>query len=128
MTVTRQRYRTGLTRNDDRPARGRSGQPGHVGGITGQDSVSRSGQQDDGRVDGIARIRRTHEHPSRTADLRIYSANIDSAKQSCQLYLPPVRVAPSLGHHHGVATQFHPVLLGRLEAGDHCAIVTVDRH
>jgi hypothetical protein len=68
------------------------------------------------------------EHPRRTSHLRIYSANVDCAKQSGQLYLPPVRVAPGLGHHHGVATQFHSVLLGRLEAGDHRTIIAVDRH
>jgi hypothetical protein len=39
-----------------------------------------------------------------------------------------VRVAPSLGHHHGVAAQFQTVLLNRLQAGDHRAIVAVDRH
>jgi hypothetical protein len=70
---------------------------------------------------------RSQEHPRGTARLRSYRANVDSTKQSGQLNLPPVRIAPSLGHHHGVATQFHSVLVGRLEAGDHRAIVAVHR-
>jgi len=106
---------------------GRS-QPEQVIRITGQDPVSRLGQQDDAGIDRVGGADLAEQDPGLTAVLVIYGADIDRAQQPGQISLAALPVPPDLGDHHRVRPQLYPALLGHTQPGDHGAVVAVDGH
>lgn len=115
---------------DDGATRGHCGQPGQVDGVTGEDPVAGAGQEHHRGVDRVGGICLAKQDACVTASLVIDVANINSLEQSCQLDLPPVRVAPYLSYHHRVTAQFKSMLLGGAQAkvllgsGDSAAVRT----
>lgn len=79
--------RRALAGHDDGLAGGRFGQPGQVGGITGEDPVAGSGQERHGSVDRVSRACHAKQDACVTATLVTNGADINGSVKYTEVRL-----------------------------------------
>ncbi len=122
------RGQAGLIGDDDSPVLSCRCQNGYVPRIARQDAIARRGQQRNGRIDRIRGADRGLKN-ARLAPVPLADcAHIDSPQQPSQIHLATMPVAPDLSDDHRIGPQLQAMLLGRLEAGDHRPVITVNGH
>ena len=116
-----------LAGDNDCPRACSRGEAADVLRIAGNDSISTFRNEDDGRVDRVVRSSPTDQYARVTTELFVHRPDIDRVQQSSELCLAPGRIPPHLAYDDSARAQVNSVPLSCAQAGEHPAIVAIDR-